>query len=190
MVIRYRKRKELGITEQDILLLSVGELNENKNHVTVIKALRELVKLGNTNIKYVIVGKGKLEKNMKQMISDCNLEKQVFMPGFQTDVMSWYDAADIFVFPSFREGLSVALMEAMASGLPVVCSNIRGNTDLINQDSGELFIPYDLEGCISAISIVIAKDSQFYRKNNIRNVKKFDKKHVTKLIEKIYEGLQ
>jgi len=122
-------RAELGIPADATVLLSVGEVNENKNHRVVIEALS---KLENTNVHYVICGCGPLEESHKLLAKELGLEKRVHLTGFRSDVADFYQAADIFVFPSLREGLSVALMEAMGSEIPVVCSAIRGNVDLVD----------------------------------------------------------
>ena len=124
------KRTELGLKENDIMLLSVGELSERKNHEAVIRALKVL---NNDKIKYFIVGKGQLKEYLENLISDMNLQNQVTLLGFRTDVLELCKSADIFIFPSLQEGLPVALMEAMACKTIVLCSAIRGNTDLINK---------------------------------------------------------
>lgn len=127
------KRKELGLCQDNIVLLSVGELNKNKNHEVIIRAL---AKLKNPNIQYIIAGRGNLESYLKELAKELNIENQVHLLGFRTDIFELYSISDIFCFPSYREGLSVALMEAMATGLPVVCSDIRGNCDLIQSEKG------------------------------------------------------
>jgi glycosyltransferase involved in cell wall biosynthesis len=119
------KRRELGIPEDAVLLLSVGELNQNKNHETVIRAIADM------NVYYVIAGTGESQQYLESLIDTHNLQDRVKLLGFRNDVKELYEASDIFVFPSFREGLSVAVMESMASGLPCVISRIRGNVDLI-----------------------------------------------------------
>ena len=122
-------RKELGIKCDDIMFLSVGEFNTNKNHEVVIRAMTQLEQ----KLYYIIVGKGNKENELKQLIIQLKLQDRVKLVGFRNDIADIYNAADVFIFPSFREGLSVSLMEAMASGLPVVCSRIRGNIDLISK---------------------------------------------------------
>nr|WP_293993917.1 glycosyltransferase family 4 protein [uncultured Fusobacterium sp.] len=135
-VDKEQKRKELGLSMDDIVLLSVGELNDNKNHITPIKALAEIK---NKNIKYLIAGKGPLENHLKEEIKKLGLEDLVKLLGYRKDIYELNKISDIFIFPSKREGLSVALMEALVCGLPVICSNIRGNRDFfIGQDNYKL----------------------------------------------------
>ena len=133
VVDREVKRNQLGLAEDDFVLVSTGELNDNKNHKTVIHAVH---RLNNPSIKYLVCGQGPLENELLDLIQELGLEHQVILLGYRTDVMEINHIADVFVFPSFREGLSVALMEAMACGLPVVCSDIRGNRDLIEDAKG------------------------------------------------------
>lgn len=133
IIDKINKRKEIELSKDNIVLLSVGELNKNKNHEVIIRALD---KLKNPNIQYIIAGRGNLESYLKELAKELNVENQVHLLGFRTDISELYSISDLFCFPSYREGLSVALMEAMASGLPVVCSEIRGNCDLIQSEKG------------------------------------------------------
>src|SRR5690606_18850595 len=95
----------------------------------IIKALNELRK---TDIYYIICGKGSLNNYLMKLARKYNLEKNVLLLGYQKNMAEIYKIVDLFVFPSKREGLPVSLLEALASGLPVVCSKIRGNLDLID----------------------------------------------------------
>lgn len=130
---KLEKRKEIGIPEDAVMLFSVGELNKNKNHEVII---RSLAKLNNSNIHYCIAGKGILEEYLIELSKELNVYNNVHLLGFRTDIGELYKCADIYCFPSYREGLSVALMEAMSSGLPVICSDIRGNIDLLENKLG------------------------------------------------------
>lgn len=125
---RKEKREELGLVEESVALLSVGELNKNKNHTAVIKAISEL---NNKRIHYYICGKGILKKDLEEECRRLCVENQVHLLGYRKDVIEIYKACDIYIHPSYREGLPVAVMEAMACGLPCMVSDIRGNRDLI-----------------------------------------------------------
>lgn len=127
-----KKRAGLGVSETDIMLISVGELSRRKNHETVIRALAQYAA---SNIRYFICGQGELEGFLKVLIHELGLEDQVKLLGFRTDITELLQAADLFIFPSRQEGLPVALMEAMACGTPVICSKIRGNEDLVRDPS-------------------------------------------------------
>jgi glycosyltransferase involved in cell wall biosynthesis len=143
VVDRSVKRKELGIPEHEFMVLSVGELNKNKNHETVIKAV---AKLRDPNVYYVICGQGNLENKLRKLAFNLGVQDNVKLLGYRRDIPEILKAADLFVFPSYREGLPVSLMEAMASGLPVICSNIRGNRDLMKHNSSEFLVkPNDVD---------------------------------------------
>ncbi len=137
-VRRKEKRRELGIPEEAIVMVSAGELSKRKNHIAVIKAMgRKKEK----KIYYVICGQGTWEQKLKETAKREGINEQVKILGFRTDVIEIYKASDIFVFPSKQEGLPVALMEAMAAGLPCIVSDIRGNRDLIQNEINGKCIP-------------------------------------------------
>lgn len=180
------KLKEWGVPDGTTTLLSVGELNKNKNHETIIRAVS---KLNDSSIYYVICGKGPRENKLKELAKKLGIEKQVKFLGFRNDMEDIYSVANIFVFPSFREGLSVALMEAMASGLPVVCSDIRGNRDLIEDGKGGyLCEPNDVDGFANVISKFVEDKSLRKAKgfSNLETIKKYDVKIVKLEMERIY----
>jgi len=177
-------RQELGCRPQDILLLSVGELNENKNHGAVIRALGEI---RDSRIHYAIAGSGDLREKLISLAKQYGIENRVHLAGFRKDVADLYKAADIFVFPSRREGLSVALMEAMACSKPVVCSRIRGNTDLIAEGEGGFFFEPDDIGDIRRQIIKICKaDLKGMGEFNRKYVENFSVEKVTEIMRKIY----
>lgn len=171
---REEKRKELEVDDNTIVLLSVGELIERKNHTTVIKAIAKLKEKTNVKIKYFIAGKGALEDTYRQLISNLHIEQEVILLGFRNDISELCEASDIFILPSFQEGLSVALMEAMASGLPCIVSDIRGNNDLIQEDGGFLLETENVSLWEEKINLLLM-DSDLRRnmgdinKNRIRN---------------------
>lgn len=140
---RVEKRSQLGISEDDILLLSVGELEKRKNHELIIKAL---AKQKNPDVKCVICGKGSLEKKLKNLVSSLGLENRVIFLGYRQDIPEIMLASDIYAHPSIREGLGIASLEAMASGLPLICSNTRGISDYIeNGVNGFMCKPDDVD---------------------------------------------
>ena len=131
-VDRESKIKELGLPKNKKILLSVGELIKRKNHETIIRAIAELQ---DPSLIYVICGHGELEEYLKELCKRLKVDDQIYFLGYRTDILEIYPIADLFIFPSWQEGLPVALLEAMASGLPAICSDIRGNRDLIQESS-------------------------------------------------------
>lgn len=181
------KRKELGVQEDAVLMLSVGELNLNKNHITILRALGQLQ---NSSLNYCIAGDGAQIDALAAEAKALGIARQVHFLGFRTDVAELYHAADFYVHPSYREGLSVALMEAMSAGLPCVVSDIRGNTDLIAEGKGGyLLSPKDVDGFARAITALVenAPLRQQMGDYNAKAVGNFDTLHVDNAMEKIYQ---
>ena len=142
-------RRELGIPENAGVLLSVGDLNKNKNHRAVLDALAGME---NQNLFYVVCGRGPFKEELEMYAQERGLGNRARFMGYRNDIPDFYAMADIFVFPSFREGLSVSVMEAMASGKPIVCSRIRGNTDLVEDGvNGFLIDPGEPRSIAAAV---------------------------------------
>lgn len=175
------KRKELGVPDDATLLLSVGELNENKNHETVIRAIKDM------DVYYVIAGKGDLQEHLQSIIDELGMTERVKLLGFRRDVAELYQAADIYVLPSIREGLNVSIMEAMASGLPVICGNIRGNTDLIDEDGGALFEPQNVDDCMKSLEDVLIRERECLGKHNIKKVRAMSIMEINTQMKDLYQ---
>ncbi len=126
MLDRYLMRMKLGIPVQAFVILSTGELNDNKNHKTVIEAVKEL---NDTDIYYIICGQGRNQSVYEMLLQENHLEEHVKMMGYQPDVRPFLACADIFAFPSHREGLGMAALEAMSAGLPLLTSRAGGIKD-------------------------------------------------------------
>lgn len=184
---RDSKLSELGLPKEAFVVLSVGELNKNKNHEVVIKAIR---KIDDSKIHYIICGQGKLDEHLRNLSKELCIEKQVHLLGFRKDITEICKIADLFAFPSYREGLSVALMEAMANGLPVICSNIRGNSDLIEYGKGGYLVERrDVEYFAIYIKDLI-KDSRLrsaLSEFNLKKIENYSIENVLCEMEKIYK---
>ena len=187
---RAEKRRSLGIPAEGFLVLSVGEINENKNQQAVIRALAQCSDL---SIHYALVGRGDRRPLLEQLVRDLGLEGRVHFLGYRQDVASLYHCADCFIHPSFREGLPVALMEAMASGLPAIASKIRGAVDLIEPGvSGLLCDPADPASFAQAITELAADPEKCrrFRDNARKKVAGFDVSVVTATMLELYGSIQ
>lgn len=182
---RKTKRSELGIKDSDFVIISVGELSKRKNHETIVRAIASLKK---DNIHYFIAGQG---SKRDYLISLANaLKVNLHLLGYRTDIAELLNCADIYAFPSYREGLPVALMEAMASGLPCIASNIRGNTDLIlSQKNGYLCDANNVEAFATAIKRLYEDESLIIAMgdNNRVVIRDYDIKVVSAMMSEIYE---
>ena len=190
-ISRAEKRKELGIGSDDFTLLSVGELIPRKNHAIVLDALGELKKSNQLNgISYLICGEGPLESELKQKAKALGIGEYVRFLGYRSDIGDICHCSDLFVFMSLQEGLPVALMEAMASGLPAICSNIRGNHDLIENGKSGVLVDLKPEAVAETIAKlrVDASLRECYAQRAAQAIRCFDLSVVKEDVERLYAG--
>lgn len=175
------KRGELGIKKGETFFLSVGELEVRKNHATTIKALSTLK---DKSIKLFICGVGTQKEILESLIKDLSMENNVFLLGYRYDINELCHAADAFVFFTYQEGLSVALMEAMSVGTPCIISKIRGNVDLVDKGMGLFADPHSVSSCSEALAIFM-KDKHCLNEAilyNQKKIKNFDIMAVKKMM--------
>ncbi len=184
VVDRDLKRDEIGVPRDAFLLLSVGELSERKNHETAIKAMATLE---NSSVHYIIAGKGGKQEYLRDLSRNLGIETKVHLLGYRNDIAELCKISDAFLFPSFQEGLPVSIMEAMASGLPIVCGSIRGNIDLVDKKNGVLFNPHSVTGCAESIKIIQHSDLTSMREYNFEFAKTFEVKQINERMIKIFE---
>lgn len=174
VVQKNEKRRELGIPEDAFFILSIGELQKRKNHEVIIKALGQLK---NDNIYYGICGKGELEEYLKELASKRRISERVLFFGYRNDIKEVLKCADVFAHPSKREGLGLAALEAMASGIPLLTSNIGGIGDyVVNGETGYLYAPDDVDGFSNGINIYYSSPEicEKISENGSKAVKKYD----------------
>ncbi|ELB27267.1 TPA: glycosyltransferase family 4 protein [Enterococcus faecium] len=188
---RQQKKLELKILNEQIVLLSIGELNDNKNHELVIDCLKDF---NNVNFKYLICGDGVLKEKLQEKIKQYDLEDKVELLGYRTDILELLKICDFFIFPSKREGLPVSIMEAMACRVPVIGSKIRGNSDLIQDNiNGFLFSLDDRKEFIQIITKFLLKeydedDLNFIKENAFKSVQNYSLKNVLDELKKVYHS--
>lgn len=181
--------KTMNIPKNAFILLSVGELSSRKNHKLIIEALG---KLQNENIYYIIAGRGNQEEYIN-LAKNNKIEKQLILLGNRNDIDKLCKMADVFVHPSAREGLGISALEGMASGLPMISTNVNGMKDYVkNNITGCVIEDKDDVDTAKKAIIKMYKDKKFREscgKNNIEISSKFDLKvsinEVLKIIERI-----
>ena len=179
------KRAQFGIPEDATVFVTAGELNENKNQETAIKAFADA---GLSNAYFIICGDGENQERLKQLVKQRGMEDRVILAGFRRDVFEILKVSDIFVLPSFREGLPGALMEAMSAGLSCMASRIRGNVDLLGEDYPYLFAADDSWDLCEKMQKIIGECTQWgdYCKERI---KPYTLPVVVEELKKIYRGI-
>lgn len=153
-------RQQLGLGD-DFTLLTVAELIPRKNYPSALRALALLKERGEGDgIRYLICGRGTQRQELEELAQSLGIASQVTFLGYRRDVPDLCTAGDLFLLPSVQEGLPVAVMEAMASGLPVVASAIRGSTDLIENGVNGLLCGTDPASIADAVSTLRLRPEQ------------------------------
>lgn len=193
--VRQRNRNKLGILENQVFLLSVGEINKNKNHRVIIEALRKLQQQGQdlSKLRYAICGDGVLRQELGELVRQYQLEQNVFFYDYQKDVRDYLWAADIFLFPSRREGLGMAALEALSTGLPVIAADNRGSREYIQQGKNGFLCEWNnSEKYIEYIQLIMKMPlkSRNQMKEFCRaSAEPFEKANTNKIMKQVYELL-
>ncbi len=181
-------REELGIRESDILVTMVARLVPQKNHHMVVEAAEDIVRR-EPRIKFMFVGDGKLREELEQQARERGIGQHVIFTGKRDDIPSLLEISDISILPSFKEGFSNAIIEAMASGLPVIASDVGGNPEAIEHDQcGYIIQPEDKEKFI-AYTLRLAQDEDLRQRmsnNAAERAKKFSISEMVEHTENLY----
>lgn len=186
------KRKELAIKEEDLIVGNVARLSPPKDHETLVRAFKIVTKKIPA-AKLLLVGDGPLETKIKTLVSDLNLNTKVKFLGRRRDIPELLKIFDIFVLSSSSEGLPVAILEAMASGLPVAATNVAGNPEaVINEETGLIVSAKNPEALAEAICRLLQNPEEAKRmgdngRNRVKEYFTFDK--MVKEYEDIYSSL-
>lgn len=182
-------RQELDLAEGDTFAISVAQLIPRKNHTALIRAV---AKLADPKFHLFIVGDGVQEAELKSLARELGVETQVHFLGFRRDVYRLCSTAELFLFASYQEGLPVAVMEAMACGLPIVASSIRGNIDLIDPGKGGYLVaPDDAEGFADAIRVILSDREKLeqMKQYNLEKVRAYSIDAVTEQMAELYRSV-
>ena len=133
--------EELGIEDDNITVGYIGRLTEEKNLFTLIRAFKSLTR-ENGHLRLILIGDGPIKDRLVLEVKSLSIQDKVIFTGVRSDISRLLSVIDIFVLPSFTEGWSTVLMEAMACGRAIVCSNIDANQGIItNEKTGLLANP-------------------------------------------------
>jgi glycosyltransferase involved in cell wall biosynthesis len=150
--VKERAKIALGLDPKSPVIGTISRLSRQKGHKYLLNAFVDLV--GSfPELKLLIVGSGPLEEELKVMAQKLGLSKSVIFTGARRDIPEILKALDIFAMPSLWEGFPVSLLEAFATGLPVVASPVGGVADAVEDNvSGLLVESQDVKGLVSALS--------------------------------------
>jgi glycosyltransferase involved in cell wall biosynthesis len=162
-------RDALGLSPDDIVIGQVANFKKNKNHLFLLKAFDRIARQ-RSNVKLLFAGRGfdgdreNSEAEIQRFVQENGLGPKVRIVGYRPDVHELLGAVDIFCLVSHREGLPLSLVEAMASGLPVVGTCIDGVRSVVEPDvNGFLVAPDDVEGLTARLSMLIEDEELRHR---------------------------
>lgn len=136
---RATARQALGLSADEVVVGCVGRLVELKNHLGLIRQWPDVL-TRHPRARLVLIGEGPLRAQIEQLIADLGLGDRVMLAGIRSDVSQLLPGLDVFALPSFTEGVSIALLEACATGLPALASRVGGNVEVIQDGvTGRLF---------------------------------------------------
>lgn len=188
---RKTQREKLGV-EDKFFIVSVGELNENKNQHIVLKALQKMKNSGKdiSHIVYGICGEGFFRDKMENWIKEMGLTNNVILFGYCKDVRPIEGCADAAVFPSKREGLGMAAIEALSMGIPVIAADNRGTREyMVHQKNGYVCDCEDADTFVDGIEFIekLEEPKRKQMRDFCRNsVKKFEKKYTNDIMTNVY----
>ena len=187
--LRNSVRESLNISDVDFVIGNIGRFVNQKNHIRMISVFNDLLKYI-PNAKLVLAGTGDLEDKIKQQVIELGIEGNVKFLGYRTDNHALYQAFDVYCMPSFYEGLPVALVEAQASGLPIVFSNtITEEININKKQNIQLSLEKDNKEWVEAL--IEISNRQINRKINGELIQKsiFNIENAIGLLENKYQEL-
>ncbi len=161
---------EFGVKTGDFVLGMISSLTPEKGHLYAINAFNKLY-VNHTNIKLVIVGEGVLKNKLQNKVISLNLNSHIIFAGKRSDIPELFSIFDLFLMPSLQEGLPMALLEAMASGIPVIASKVGEISNVItHNENGFLISPRNTDLLRNILNtILINKDILKAISNNAVN---------------------
>lgn len=138
--IRKKKRLELGIAPNEIVLGNVGRLHMQKNQVLLLRAFRKLIDMNASDVRYrvLLIGDGEDRKMLERTAGELGIRSSIDFLGRRADVSELYQVLDIFAMPSLFEGVSIALLEAQSNGLPCLIADTLSDEGLVNDNIKKL----------------------------------------------------
>jgi glycosyltransferase EpsD len=156
-------RINLGYKPDDFLMFYAAEFNKNKNQQFLIQALA-LLKAEVPHARLLLAGDGMLKESCRELAQRLGVAEKVDFLGFRNDIDKILPLCDIALASSFREGLPVNIMEAMACGLPIIASDNRGHRELIhNHENGWIITPNDKDAMSNRINILAHNNELRYK---------------------------
>lgn len=184
--LRRGVREKLNISQDCIVIGHIGRFSEVKNHSFLIDIFSNYL-IMHSEAKLLLIGVGELQDSVKEKVKKLGITKSVFFLGMREDTAALYQAMDIFVMPSLYEGLPVTLVEAQASGLPILCSDTISKMSNITGNYSSMSILNSAKSWSDRIDVILNK---YIRNDESSSIIKagFDINTATNSLIRIYEG--
>ncbi|MDD5687076.1 MAG: glycosyltransferase [Elusimicrobia bacterium] len=183
--------EEFKIKKGQVIVGTVGALAGHKNYKNFIKSA-EIVKKVIPEAIFFVVGKGELEQELKEYARELNMSDSIIFTGFRNDIPQILSIFTIFVLSSYKEGLCTSIIDGMASGLPIVATDVGGVGELVNNGVNGFLVPSRNPELLAEKIIKIIKEKDLWKKyseaSKIKS-KEFSKEKMVDGTERIYTGL-
>lgn len=181
-------RAELQLTPDDIVLGTVARLDPVKNQALLLTATRRLRDEGYP-VRLLLVGDGPEREKLEAQVRELSLEKSVVFTGFQKNPADYLGLMDVFLLPSFTEGTSMTLLEAMCLGVPVIASRVGGTPEIVEHEkTGFLFDSGDEDGLLKAVKTLL-DDPEAQRQMTTSARKRFQQRFSARQMADQYQSL-
>lgn len=162
------EKSDLGFRDEDFLIVNLANLYPIKNHKSLVQAAKKVVEK-EQNIRFLIAGRGEMERELSSMIHELGLDKNVILLGYRSDAERYLSACDAYLQTSVSEGLPVSVIEAMSHAKPVIATNVGGTAELIDEILVE---PDDVETMAEKL-LELIKDKKCRRELGEQNYSKY-----------------
>jgi len=187
---RFKLEQRTAKLENAFLIGSIGRLAYPKNYIFLINIFPSILKQL-PEAKLIIIGDGPDQKELQDQINERNLQTSIFLVGAIPHAYKFIKAFDLFVLPSIFEGLSLTLIEALSSGLPILSSDVGGSAEVVNHDAQQLYKLNDGDDFLRKL-VNIANDqrlSMSISRKNLEYSKNFSTRKISEEYLKIYSQL-
>jgi glycosyltransferase involved in cell wall biosynthesis len=180
------RRKELGVPQQAVVVGMVAALAPHKDHRTFLQAAAA-VKKELPAVRFLIVGEGDLEADLKELSGSLGLSQEVIFTGFRKDVLELIRMFDIFVLSSYLEGMGTSLLDAMGLGKAVVATRTGGIPEVVQEGQNGLLVPPRRPGELAEAILRLGRDESLRRRMGARGRELVNNFSVRKTVERTEE---
>jgi glycosyltransferase involved in cell wall biosynthesis len=181
-------RKELGVGEDEFVMLCASRFAHDKGHKYLVNSLKQLKEMTDRKFKCVLAGDGPLLDDVKKQTVELGLQDDIIFIGFRSDMKNLFAGSDLYINPSEHEALSFLIIEALASGLPVIATDMGGNSDIINSKTNcGLLVEYNNPESMAKGILKVMEDENLYKKFKVNTFKAVDEFfNLDKVVDKTY----